>query len=155
MVWDPAANAAVTTEARPEASTFTLDANTVAPSWNVTVPAGTPLAELVVEVKVTDWPNTEGFVEESTEVVVGVPALALTTWGEAASLPLLPSQPLLPVKVAVTVWLPTASVDVLNEAWPVASTVTLEASAVAPSVKVTVPVGTPPVPVTVAVNVTD
>jgi len=44
---------------------------------------------------------------------------------------------------------------VVKVATPLAFTATPEASAVAPSLKVTVPAGTPPVEVTVAVNVTD
>jgi len=69
----------------------------------------------------------------------------------AGALPLLVNQPVLPLNVAVTVWLPTARADVVNEAWPVPSTATPEAKTVLPSVKVTVPLGTPPDDVTVAV----
>lgn len=50
-------------------------------------------------------------------------------------------------------WLPTTSAAVEMVAVPVASSVPLPMD-VAPSRKVTVPVGVPPVPVTVAVNVT-
>ena len=67
-------------------------------------------------------------------------------------------QPLVPVKDAVMVWLPTASVTVLNDAWPLPFTTTAEARVVAPSVKVTVPVGVPAplfAAVIVAVKVTD
>ena len=45
----------------------------VVPSLNVTTPVGTPAPEVVaatVAVKVTDWPNTEGFVPEVTVVDV-------------------------------------------------------------------------------------
>jgi hypothetical protein len=45
----------------------------VAPSLNVTVPVVVPapgLTALTVAVKVTDWPNTEGFAEEATVVDV-------------------------------------------------------------------------------------
>ena len=45
----------------------------VEPSLKVTVPVGVPLpgapAETVA-VKVTDWPKTEGFADDATEVVV-------------------------------------------------------------------------------------
>ena len=60
-----------------------------------------------------------------------------------------------PLYVAVIGWLPTASVEVVNVAWPEPLRVTLDASAVAPSLNVTVPAvtGLPPL-VTVAVNVT-
>src|SRR5437588_790965 len=51
-----------------------------APSLKVTVPVGVPepgeLA-VTVAVKVTDWPNTEGFAEET--IVVAVPSW-LTVW---------------------------------------------------------------------------
>src|SRR4051794_2928614 len=97
----------------------------------------------------------DAFGEDETEVAVGFPALPLTTWGDPASLPLLPSQPLVPLNVAVIVCVPTASADVVNAACPAESTVMLEASTVAPSVKVTVPVGIPTVAVTVAVKVAD
>ena len=142
-VWPPAARAVVLNEAWPAPSTDTLDAHTVAPSVKVTVPVGTPPLEVVVEVKVTDWPKTEGF-GEARSVVVVVALAAFTTWGEAASFPLLPSHPVVPVNVAVMVWLPTESVAVLKEAWPVPSTVTLDARTVEPSANVTVPAGTPP-----------
>ena len=125
----------------------------MAPSVNVTVPTGAPALEVVVEVNITDWPTVEGFGELSSVVLV-VELAAFTTWGAPASLPLLPSHPEFPVKVAVMVWLPTESVVVLKEAWPVPSTVTFEARTVEPSANVTVPAGTP-LPVTVAVNVTD
>ncbi len=48
--------------------------NVVPPSLNVTVPVGVPLAGgtgVTVAVKVTDWPNTDGLVEELRLVVVG------------------------------------------------------------------------------------
>jgi hypothetical protein len=153
-VWLPTAKAAVLNDAWPVPSTGTLDAHIVAPSVKVTVPAGTPPLEVIVAVKVTDCPNTEGFGEDASFVVV-LSVAVFTTWGEAASVPLLPSHPAVPVNVAVRVWLPTVSAAVLKLAWPALSTATFEAKTVAPSANVTVPVGTPPLPVTVAVNVTD
>lgn len=45
-----------------------------------------------------------------------VVASLFTTWGEAESLPLLLPQPVPPVKVAVMVWLPAASAEVLKAA---------------------------------------
>ena len=59
-VWLPTASAVVLNDAWPAPSTGTLDAQTVAPSVKVTVPTGTPPLEVVVEVKVTDWPNDRG-----------------------------------------------------------------------------------------------
>ncbi len=51
------------------------------------------------------------------------------------------------------VWLPTVSVDVMNMACPLLSSEAVP-RVVAPSVKVTVPVGVPPLPFTVAAKVT-
>ena len=50
------------------------------PSLNCTVPVGVPVAGatgLTVAVNVTDWPKTDGFVDEATVVVVA--ATAVTT----------------------------------------------------------------------------
>jgi hypothetical protein len=52
----PAASAEVLKAAWPAALTATLEASTVLPSANVTVPTGTPPLEVTVAVKVTDWP---------------------------------------------------------------------------------------------------
>ena len=79
----------------------------------------------------------------------------MTTCGDAVSLPLLFVHPLVPVKFAVIVCEPGSSAEVLNAAWPEASTDTEDASTVAPSRKVTDPVGVPEPDVTVAVKVTD
>jgi hypothetical protein len=84
MVWLPAASAVVLNDAWPELFTITFDANAVAPSVKVTVPAGTPALEVVVEVKVTDWPSTEGLGEEVAVVVV-----APEFWTACTVLPLL------------------------------------------------------------------
>ena len=57
----------------------------VVPSLKVTVPVGLPLpgaTALTVAVKVTDWPNAEGFAEEASVVVV----LALLTVCETVPL---------------------------------------------------------------------
>jgi hypothetical protein len=108
--------------------------------------------EVVVEVNVTDCPTTDGLGADTSVVDVAVLA-GLTICGEAASSPLLPSQPPVPLNVAAIVWLPTASAAVLKEACPAPSTATFDASTVEPSANVTVPVGAPPLPATVAVNV--
>ena len=54
--------------------------NVFVPSLKLTVPVGVPApgeTALTVAVKVTDWPETDGFAEEATVVVV----LALfTVW---------------------------------------------------------------------------
>jgi hypothetical protein len=60
-----------------------------APSRNVTVPVGVPVAggtALTVAVKVTDWPKMDGLSDEVT--VVEVPAL-FTVWVMAAEVLLL------------------------------------------------------------------
>ena len=52
----------------------------VVPSLNVTVPLGVPAPGATadtVAVRVTDWPNTDGFTDELTAVVVFA---WLTTW---------------------------------------------------------------------------
>ena len=72
-VWLPTERAAVLKDALPELFTGTFDAQTVEPSVKVTAPAGVPLADVVVEVKVTDCPEVEGLGEEVAEVVVATP----------------------------------------------------------------------------------
>ena len=125
------------------------------PSKKVTVPVRVPApgAEaLTVAVKVTDWPDTDGFALEVRAVLV----LALLTTWPPASEPVLVLKLLSPLYVALTVWVPTASVEVTNVA-VVPETVD-GAWAVPSMVKVTVPLGVPaPGDVTaiVAVNVTD
>ena len=61
-----------------------FEARTVEPSLKVTVPTGTPAPEVVVEVKVTDCPKTEGLGEE-----VAVVAVVLMFWTDCETLPLL------------------------------------------------------------------
>lgn len=51
-----------------------------APSKNVTVPVGVPEPLLTVAVNVTAFPNTAGFCDEVTEVLVAIP---LTVWVSA------------------------------------------------------------------------
>jgi len=68
-VWLPTATSAVLKAAFPEPSTATPDAQTVALSVNVTVPAGTPAPEATFAVNVTYCPNVEGLGEELSEVV--------------------------------------------------------------------------------------
>ena len=66
--WLPKANAEVVNVAFPPLSVPVP--SVVAPSLKVTVPVGVPeVAGFTVAVKVTDWPNPDGFMEEATEVV--------------------------------------------------------------------------------------
>ena len=121
------------------------------PSLNVTLPAGTAVPGALattVAVKVTDWPCLEGLSDEVTELVV--PSL-LTVCVKAEEV--LGLKLALPLYVAVMEWEATASVEVLRVAWPAPSKVEVP-NVEAPSLNVTVPVGTPPLEVTVAVKVT-
>src|SRR5438105_14264282 len=61
---------AITKAARPDSSNVPVP-SVLAPSLNVTVPVGVPIFPVTVAVKVSDWPNTEGFWEELTVVEVG------------------------------------------------------------------------------------
>src|SRR5262245_54540211 len=70
----------------PEAMA-TFVAKVLAPSVNVTVPVGVPVAggtAATVAVKVTVWPNTDGLTVEVTVVLL---AAEPTTWGDAESSP--------------------------------------------------------------------
>src|SRR2546428_14153245 len=58
--------------------------STVAPSRNVTVPVGTPAAEVTVAFRVTACPVVEGFGVEVRVVVVAAAAGAFTIWVTAA-----------------------------------------------------------------------
>jgi hypothetical protein len=114
--------------------------NVVLPLVNVTVPV-TPLGS--VAVKVTDWPEVEGFVDDVRETV-GV--VLLTTWVSVPVAELLLTSPLY---VAVMGSLPPGSEDVVTVAAP---PVRVDVpNVVVPLVNVTVPV-TPAG--SVAVNVT-
>ena len=115
----------------------------------MTEPDGVPLVEVTVAVKVTDWPEFDGFGVEATVVDVAKLVWLIVS----VRLPLLFAHPVDPVKLAPMVWLPVASDAVVKVAMPLV-TVTFEAKVVAPSVKVTLPIGVPPELVTVAVNVT-
>jgi hypothetical protein len=78
MVWLPTASVEVANVALPELKAAV--ASVAAPSRKVTVPVGVPApgeTALTVAVKVTAWPNTDGFTDEVT--VVELEAL-LTVW---------------------------------------------------------------------------
>jgi hypothetical protein len=130
--------------------TATAEARTVEPSVNVTEPDGVPPVEVTVAVKVTDCPEFDGFGVDVTAVEVA----KLVGLIVSVRVPLaLFCHPVAPVKLATMLWLPVASVEVLNVATPDVLTATLEARTVSPSVKVTLPTGVPPELVTVAANV--
>src|SRR5437867_146205 len=125
----------------------------VSPSLKVTFPDGVPVPGLfavTVAVNFTDCPNTDGFNEELTDVVVPYFTVCVSL-GDV-----LPLKFASPPYDAVIEWEPTASVLVTNVAWPEPSRVPVP-SALGPSLKVTVPVGMPAPAVlafTVAVKVT-
>jgi hypothetical protein len=97
MVCDPSAK--VTGRgARPAPSSEAFP-KVVAPSWKVTVPAGTPVpggVAVTAAINVTVGLSVAGLADELTAVLV---AAVLTT--SAAEFPVLPAHPGAPVKVAV------------------------------------------------------
>jgi hypothetical protein len=138
--------------ADPELNAFV--ASDVAPSLNVTVPVGVPdppPAALTVAVNVTVWPDTDGLADDPTTV-----ELLLLFTVCVTALDVLVVKLLSPPYTAVIECAATLSELVLNVAWPELRVPV--PMVVAPSLKVTVPLGVPapaPVGVTVAVNVTD
>src|SRR5262245_17152039 len=136
MTWPLAAAKLVVNIAVPLGPTGAVPRTTL-PSLKVTVPTGTPAPGArteTVAVKVTAWPMTDGLSDDAraTDVDAG-----LTVSARAAEL--LFAKPAVPVKEAVSVWLPTPS-DTGRVAWPAALTCAVP-STVLPSRKVTVPVG--------------
>ena len=145
--WLPMARVEDVKVALPAVTVAAL-ARVVVPSVNFTVPVGTLVpTPVIVAVSVTDWPEVDGLSEDVTAVVV-VPCTDCDTE------PLLLAKPPVPVKAAVIVCVATDKVLLVNVALP-AVTATPDANVVAPSVKVTVPVGVPPDDEIVAVMVTD
>ena len=70
--WLPIASPDVVNVAIPEPFKVPVP-RVVEPSRNVTVPVGTPdpgASEVIVAVKVTDWPKTDGLADEATTEVV-------------------------------------------------------------------------------------
>src|SRR5207245_133293 len=125
----------------------------VAPSRNVTVPVGTPAPDVTVELSVTACPTVEGFGVEVRLVDVAAAAGAWITGSTVGRR--VAANGGLPLQAghgAVSGWVATVSVDVTSEAVPLTS-VTVP-STVAPSLNVTVPVGTPAADVTVELSVT-
>ena len=120
----------------------------VAPSLNVTVPVGVPPEPLTVAVKVTDWPNALGSSEEVIAVVVLL-GLTVCVSGDDVLAELLPSPPY----TTVIACAPAISAPIAKVATPAPFSVPVP-NVVAPSLKVTVPVGVVPAPLTVAVKVT-
>jgi hypothetical protein len=124
--------------------------STFAPSRNVTVPVGTPVAAVTVALRLTACPVVEGFGVEVRVVVVAAAPGAFTAWVTTAEV--LGRNVALPPYSAVSGRVPTASVETDIEALPLTSVAA--PSTVEPSRNVTVPVGTPVAAVTVALRVT-
>src|SRR5262249_61580713 len=126
----------------------------VVPSREVTVPVGVPApgaTAATVAVKVTDCPNTVGFVADTT---VALLLALLTVCGSVVEMLL--EKLVSPPKATVIAWLATARAAVLKVAVPLASVAVPKV--VVPSRKVAVPVGVPAPGVaalTVAVRGTD
>ncbi len=149
IVWLPTLNDAFVNVACPDALMLTGVCG-VPSRLNVTLPVSVPApgaTGATVAVNTTDCPNTDGFAEEARVVVVS----ALLTVC-VKSVEVLPVRLASPLYVAVMLgWLPTDNDAVMKFACPLASVPV--PSVVAPSSKVTVPVGVL-TPDTVAVNVT-
>ena len=76
IVWVPTDRDEVLVLAMPLPSNATAEPKLDPPSLNCTVPAGVPPEDVTVAVKVTDWPETDGFCEELTDVdVVALPTV--------------------------------------------------------------------------------
>jgi len=117
------------------------------------VPEGSPrvVGAETVDVKITVSPKLEGFREEA-RVIMGVAFPTTCETAEDVEVEKLVS----PLYTAVMEWVLTERLKIANVATPPTPTVE-EPSVVAPSLKVTVPVGVPApvVTETVAVKVTD
>ena len=125
----------------------------VVPSRKVTVPVGAPeVLDVIVAVKVTGELLDAEAAELINAVVVALAAAGVMVSITAAEV--LPAKFALALYLAVIECVPTVSVDVAKVATPPPFSVPVP-SVVAPSRKVTVPVGVPEVlDVIVAVNVT-
>src|SRR5205823_5987523 len=111
----------------------------VPPFLKVTFPVGVPepgLLAVTVAVNVTDCPNTDGLAEELAAVVVPYFTVCVSLED------VLPLKLASPPYDALIEWEPTANVLVTNVAWDEPLSVPVP-RVVAPSLKVTVPVGVP------------
>jgi hypothetical protein len=80
MLRDPALVQLVEHVAVPEPSVWEPPVHVMAdpPSRKTTEPVGVPEPALTVAVSVTDWPTTDGFADEVSEVLVGTAACTVT-----------------------------------------------------------------------------
>src|SRR6266487_4300184 len=131
MVWLLADSDEVANVVWPRASSVPVP-SVVVPSLKVTVPVGVPkLWSETVAVNVTDWPNTEGFVEEVNVVVVLSLLTVCVSVGEVLPLTLAS-----PPYTAVIGWLLGVNIEIVNIACPELRLTA--ANGVAPSLKVIV-----------------
>ena len=137
--WLPTDNAEVEHMACDEPFSATFEQIGLAPSKNVAVPVGVPapgVTAATVPVKTTFCPETDGFCDDVTVVVVF--ALLTTCVSTADVLPLkLPS----PLYWTVIEWLPTDNAVVEHVACDEPFRATFEQIGLAPSKNVAVPVG--------------
>lgn len=86
MLWVPADKVVALNEALPPERT--AEPRRAAPSKKFTDPAGVPATETTLAVKMTDWPDWEGFGVEARSVLVGTgfTSCATTAEVEAAKL---------------------------------------------------------------------
>jgi hypothetical protein len=148
MEWEPGNRRLVVKVARPAPSRVPVP-SAVEPSLKLTIPVGIPPELVTVAVKVIPWVRLLGFNDEATLTVLEFWLTDCVNTDDA-----LPAYTRSPPKIAVIEWLPAASALVLNVAWPLPLSEPVP-SIVAPSIKVTVPVGVMIRPLTLAVNVTD
>jgi hypothetical protein len=80
MLRDPALVQLVEQVAVPVPSVWEPPVHVMAdpPSRKTTEPVGVPEPALTVAVSVTDWPTTDGFADEVSEVLVGTAACTVT-----------------------------------------------------------------------------
>ena len=126
------------------------DPRMLTPSLKVMEPVVMPPnCVVMVAVSVTDWSTTAGLTDEASNAVV-VAAFTVCVKGTEV----LDENDELPPYDAVTECEPAVSDDTDKPACPAPSRLMVP-RLLAPSKKVTLPVGIPPEPVTVAVKVTD
>jgi hypothetical protein len=147
----PVASEEVVHRATPPVSVTELQLEIAAPlSLKVTVPEGVPALPVRVAVKVTVWPDIEGF---SDELMRKLATAALTVWLTVLDVP--GTYVASPEYVTVMECAPTAIDEVVHRATPAESVTELHPEIPVPlSLKVTVPEGAPALPVSVAIHVT-
>src|SRR5258708_13624134 len=137
MVWADTAREVMGAVVAVPPESVTEPPKTFPSIWNCTVPVGVPApgdAALMVAVKVTDWPKTEGLTEQVTTVVL-LAWFTVCVSVEDALAPKLIS----PLYTAVKKWVATERVLLVDLDTPVLKA--FVASELVPSLNSTVPVG--------------